>query len=75
MICRPYRAVTGEGPLFYGGHPSDFKIAIGYFGPTDGDGEGTDDVTAGFGEITLRYDPNALLPDGIPWHLSVEPAP
>ncbi|MEY5032583.1 MAG: hypothetical protein RL354_1614, partial [Planctomycetota bacterium] len=27
----------------------------------------------GFGEIRLRYDPDAKLPDGIPWPASVEP--
>ena len=64
-LMTTFRAVAGEGPLFYGGHPSDFKTAIGFFGPGDCD----------FGRITLRDDPDRTLPDGIPWHLSVEPAP
>ena len=26
----------------------------------------------GFGEIRLRYDPNAQLPDGIPWPVRMQ---
>ena len=74
-LITTFRPVTGEGPLFYGGLTDAFNTTIGYFGPADGDGEGTDDVTGGFGEITLRYDPDALLPDGIPWPIRIDPEP
>ena len=60
-----FRAVADAGPLFYGGHPSAFRNAIGWFDPYDG----------AVGRITVRHDPGGTLPDGIPWHLSVEPAP
>jgi len=60
-----FRAVANEGPIFYGGHPSAFKTAIGFFGPGDDD----------FGRITVRDDAEATLPDRIPWHISVELAP
>ena len=74
-LLTTFRPATTEGPLFYGGLTDAFNTTIGYFGPADGDGEGTDDVTGGFGEITLRYDPNALLPDGIPWPIRIDPEP
>lgn len=71
-VLMTFRPTSDEGPLFYGGLTDAFNTTIGYFGPADGDGEGSDDVTAfGFGEITLRYDPNAELPDGIPWPISI----
>jgi hypothetical protein len=69
-----FRPVANEGPLFYGGHPAAFKTAIGYVGPDDGMDPGHADFP-GFGEITLRDDPEAILPDGIPWRISVRPVP
>jgi hypothetical protein len=76
-LMMTYRPVLGAGPLFYGGQPDTFNTTIGYFGPTDGDGEGDDDTGSelGFGEITLRYNPDAKLPDGIPWPIVVEAQP
>jgi len=62
-LMTTFRAVADEGPLFYGGHPSAFKNAIGWFGPDDG----------AVGRITVRDDPDATLLDGFPWHLGVEP--
>lgn len=38
----------------------------------DLDGDGINDPFMGFGEITLRYDPEAKLPDGIPWPIRIE---
>ena len=73
-----FRPGADDGPLFYGGLTDAFNTTIGYFGPSDGDGEGidTDDATFdGFGEITLRYDPDAQLPDGIPWPIKIETEP
>ena len=32
-------------------------------------------MSAGFGEITLRYNPTAQLPDGIPWPIRIDPDP
>ncbi|MDZ4754605.1 MAG: hypothetical protein SGJ11_08915 [Phycisphaerae bacterium] len=70
-----FRPIAGQGPLFYDGQPDMFNTTIGYFGSLDGDGEGSmpdDGGFLGFGEITLRYDPFAKLPDGIPWPVTVE---
>lgn len=66
-----YRPVEGEGPLYYGGMMDAFNTTIGYFPVTDGDGEGTEPLPGAFGEITLRYNPDAKLPDGIPWPVRV----
>ncbi len=74
-LLMTFRPTSGAGPLFYGGLPDAFNTTIGYFGPSDGDGEGVDDPAFGFGEITLRYDPNAMLPDGIPWPIQINSEP
>ena len=77
-LLMTFRPTSAEGPLFYGGLPDAFNTTIGYFGPSDGDGEGVDPDDAtfnGFGEITLRYDPNAMLPDGIPWPIQISSEP
>ncbi len=61
-----------SGPLYYGGSPDAFNTTIGYFGESDGDGEGVDSSDPGFngyGHINIRWDPDAELPDGIPWPL------
>lgn len=58
------------------GQLDKFNTTIGYFGPDDGDGEGVDPTSGGFlgfGEITIRYNPDAKLPDGIPWPITVDP--
>ncbi len=75
-LLMTFRPVSGEGPLFYDGQTDAFNTTIGYFGPDDGDGEGSDPLDpdfAGFGEIVLRYDPDVVLPDGIPWPILAEP--
>ena len=77
-LLMTFRPVAGEGPLSYNGVPEAFNTTIGYFGTTDGDGEGALPGMAGFsgfGEIRLRYDPNAKLPDGIPWPIAIDPVP
>lgn len=77
-LLMTFRPVPGQGPLFYDGQPDMFNTTIGYFGPGDGDGEGSAPGSGefdGFGEITLRYDPDAKLPDGIPWPITVEALP
>lgn len=75
-LLMTFQPVKGGGPLFYGGLTDAFNTTIGYFGPSDGDGEGSDDVAAfGFGEITLRYNYDADLPDGIPWPISIDADP
>ena len=77
-LLMTFRPQAGVGPLFYGGLTDAFNTTIGYFGPSDGDGEGVDTADAsfvGFGEITLRYDPDAKLPDGIPWPISINADP
>jgi len=38
----------------------------------DLDGDGVNDPFEGFGEITIRYNPNAKLPDGIPWPIKID---
>ena len=75
-LLMTFRATESVGPLFYGGSTDAFNTTIGYFGPDDGDGEGSDPNSPdfpGFGEIVLRYDQNAKLPDGIPWPVTLKP--
>ena len=71
-VMTTFRPVEGEGPLHYGGTPDAFNTTFGYFGDTDGDMEGPDlshPSFGSYGSTVLRYDPDALLPDGIPWPL------
>ena len=75
-LMTTFRPTETEGPLFYGGTPDAFNTTLGYFGEEDGDQEGVDTEDpgfGGFGRITLRYDPEAKLPDGIPWPLLATP--
>ena len=75
-LLMTFRATESTGPLFYGGSTDAFNTTIGYFGPDDGDGEGSDPNSPefpGFGEIVLRYDQDAKLPDGIPWPVTLKP--
>jgi hypothetical protein len=75
-VLMTFRPTSGAGPLFFGGQVDSFNTTIGYFGPADGDNEGIDPDDPdfpGFGEIRLRYNPDALLPDGIPWPLQMAP--
>ncbi|TVQ53369.1 MAG: hypothetical protein EA377_08150 [Phycisphaerales bacterium] len=79
-LLMTFRPENGKQPLMF--NPSDcwsclasFSTTIGYFGPEFGDYEGLafdDDDFDGFGEIRLRYDPDAKLPDGIPWPIQVD---
>lgn len=65
-LLTTYIPVAGEGPLYFGGSVAAFNTTIGYFGPEWGDGEGTaPDPALGFGNITIRYNPDVALPDGI----------
>jgi hypothetical protein len=41
----------------------------------DLDGDGVNDPFSGFGEITIRYNPDGKLPDGIPWPIIIEAEP
>ncbi len=75
-LLMTFRPVEGEGPLFYGGLPDAFNTTLGYFGPSDGDGEGMepdDPLFQGFGQILIEYDPEADSPDGIPWPIRAWP--
>ncbi len=75
-LMTTFRPTETEGPLFYGGTPDAFNTTLGYFGDSDGDQEGVDvndPEFGGFGRITITYDENALLPDGIPWPLLASP--
>jgi len=77
-LLMTFRPVEGEGPLHFGGKPDAFNTTIGYFGSLDGDFEGStpgEDTFEGFGEISLRWDPDADLPDGIPWPIHAVPLP
>ena len=76
VILSTYRPVEGEGPLFYGGEADAFNTTIGFFGPEDGDGEGVDDAMkpfSGYGRVSLRANPDASLPDGVPWPITIVP--
>lgn len=73
-LLMTFRPVADQGPLFYNGKADAFNTTLGYFGPLDGDGEGRlpgESGFSGFGEITLEYDPEAGIPDGIPWPVTV----
>ncbi len=75
-VMTTFRPTEGEGPLYYGGTPDAFNTTFGYFGDEDGDWEGpdtSDPSFAGYGSVVLRYDPEARLPDGIPWPLQSAP--
>lgn len=82
-LLMTFRPEAGKQPLTY--VPSDcysclsaFSTTIGYFGPDWGDFEALspdDPDFQGFGEITLRYNPDAKLPDGIPWPVKAEALP
>ncbi|MDP7005730.1 MAG: hypothetical protein QF718_05925 [Phycisphaerales bacterium] len=75
-ILSTYRPTEGEGPLFYGGEPDAFNTTIGYFGPEDGDGEGINDSMkpfSGYGRVSLRANPDAPMPDGVPWPITAVP--
>jgi hypothetical protein len=75
-VMTTFRPIEGEGPLYYGGTPDAFNTTFGYFGDEDGDWEGpdtSDPSFAGYGSVVLRYDPEARLPDGIPWPLQSAP--
>ncbi len=75
-ILSTFRPTEGEGPLFYGGEADAFNTTIGYFGPEDGDGEGVDDATkpfTGYGRVFLKANPDAPLPDGVPWPITIVP--
>ncbi len=77
-VLMTFRPTEGEGPLYYGGLPDVFNTTIGYFEPEAGglEGKPIEEIEAqGFGEITLRYDPNAKLPDGIPWPVRMTAVP
>ncbi|MCC6907344.1 MAG: hypothetical protein IT430_05325 [Phycisphaerales bacterium] len=63
-LLMTFKPRTGEGPLYYGGPASAFNTTLGYFSPEDGDGEGGEPLN-GFGNITLRYDADIPMPDGI----------
>ena len=74
-LLMTFRPTEGAGPLFYGGMTDVFNTTIGYFDESSGGMEGgdLDDIIAqGFGEITLRYNPDGKLPDGIPWPVKME---
>ncbi len=75
-ILSTYRPAKGEGALFYGGETDAFNTTLGYFGPEDGDGEGVDDAEkpfSGYGRVSLRANPDAPMPDGVPWPITIVP--
>ncbi|MFK7961778.1 MAG: hypothetical protein AB8G96_14785 [Phycisphaerales bacterium] len=73
-LLMTYRPVRNEGPLLVMGsiNVDKFNTTIGYFSSIDGDSEGNAPEPGEYGEIRLRYDPDALLPDGIPWKMTAE---
>ena len=75
-ILSTYHPVEGEGALFYGGEADAFNTTLGYFGPEDGDEEGVDDslkAFVGYGRVSLRATPDAPMPDGVPWPITIVP--
>ena len=69
-LLMTFRPIPNQGPLSWGGQPDAFNTTIGYFDSADGDQEGNSGIS-GFGEIRLRYNPDTVLPDGIPWPVSI----
>lgn len=63
-LLMTFKPRVGEGPLYYGGTASAFNTTLGYFSPEEGDGEGGE-AENGFGNITLKYDADIPMPDGI----------
>ena len=74
-LLMTYRPVVGEGPMAVMGsiNVEKFNTTIGYFSADAGDNEGDEPEPGEYGKIRIRYDPDALLPDGIPWPATVEP--
>ena len=68
-----FRPVAGQGPLFYGGHPSVFTNTFGFLGDYEDVAPG-DPYFPGFGAITLHDGFAAPLPEGMPWPLRATPA-
>jgi len=65
-LLMTFKPVVGQGPLFYGGTASAFNTTLGYFSVDEGDGEGGgSNPENGFGNITLKYDSEIPMPDGI----------
>ncbi len=75
-ILSTFRPKEGDGPLYYGGESDAFNTTIGYFGPEDGDSEGVNDDEkpfSGYGRVSLRANPDAPMPDGVPWPITIVP--
>jgi hypothetical protein len=72
-LLMTYRPARNEGPLRVMGsiNVDRFNTTIGYFSSDDGDSEGNEPQPGEYGEIRLIYDAGALLPDGIPWPVTV----
>lgn len=82
-LLMTFRPEIGKQPLLFvppGCYTclTNFSTTLGYFGPDWGDKEALspgDPGFEGFGEIIVRYDPDAKLPDGIPWPVRAEAMP
>jgi hypothetical protein len=75
-ILSTYRPIEGEGALYYGGEADAFNTTLGYFGPEDGDEEGINEAMksfSGYGRVSLRSNPDAPMPDGVPWPITIVP--
>jgi hypothetical protein len=75
-ILSTYHPIAGEGALYYGGEADAFNTTLGYFGPEDGDDEGINNDSktfAGYGRVSLRANPSAPMPDGVPWPITIVP--
>jgi len=72
-LLMTYRPARNEGPLRVMGsiNVDRFNTTIGYFSSDEGDSEGNAPEPGEYGEIRLIYDAGSLLPDGIPWPVTV----
>lgn len=68
-LLMTYRPARNQGPLRVMGsiNVDKFNTTIGYFSADAGDSEGQAPEPGEYGEIRIIYDPDADLPDGIPW--------
>lgn len=70
-IITTFEPQSDQGPVI-GDTSPQFNTTLGYFGSADGDLE-TELPGTGLGEITLRYNPNIPLPDGINGPIMIVP--
>ncbi len=70
-VVTTFEPISDTGPVI-GDTSPQFNTTLGYFDSASGDLE-AELPSTGLGKITLRYNPNKYLPDGIDGPLTIEP--